>query len=268
MHYTVEGAGERVFVGLHGWGSEHQRSFREVLAHLPPDATFYGVDLPGCGRTQAPTDWRWDAIHDQLAAWLDATIAPGVRVSLVGACSGSFHALALAQRRPERVEQLVLLEPFAAMPWFFNIFLKPITGPLLYKLVFDNPLGRAATQASMRRQGVSEGFDMVGAFGTHTSLLHAYQYLRLYGAIEDHRAFASASAPVRVITGERTWRAIHDSVALWRENWPTLEAIQLEGVGHMFNQEAPERAAQVIFAPPRGAGVTAAASRAPVARAR
>ena len=247
VHVSTYGDGPRVLVGMHGWGSEHRKSYRDVLEHLPDDVTFHGVDLPGCGRSAPPPTWSWDAITDQLAARLD-TLSPGQPITLVGACSGSYHALATAMRRPERLQALVLLEPFAYMPWFFRIFTLPVTGSLLYRMVFDNPIGRAATERSLRRQGVSSDFDMVDAFGKN-DLATSYHYLKFYAQIPDHRVFAPIHTPVRVVTGQSSWRAIHDAVPMWRELWPDLEAIELAGVGHMFNQEAPERAAAAIFEP-------------------
>lgn len=247
LHITRTGDGQRRFIGIHGWGSEGASSFRDLLPHLPPDATLIAPDLPGCGRSATPAAWTLEAVNDALLPLLDA-LPPGEQVTLIGSCSGTFHALPLAIARPERVEQLVLLEPFAAMPWFFSIFLTPITGKLLYKAVFDNPIGKAATRASLKRQQGQESYDMVGTFASSTGLEAAYNYLKMYGAIPDHTVFAAASAPVRTVCGERSWRAIHDSVPLWRQNWPDLDAHTLPNTGHMFTHEVPALAASIIFA--------------------
>ena len=150
--------------------------------------------------------------------------------------------------RPERIREIVLLEPFAFMPWFFSIFLKPITGYPLYKMVFDNPLGRALTRSGLRKQGGDqEKVDMVGNFGQQTDLLAAYEYLRHYGTITDHTVFKEATAPVRIICGENSFKAIHRSVGLWQQNWPDLTLHELSGIGHMLSQEAPELTASLIF---------------------
>lgn len=250
LSITTYGDGPRVFVGLHGWGAEHTKSFKDVLRFKPDDVTFHAPDLPGCGQSPPPEDWGWDALHDHLAAQLDARLAPG-RWSLIGSCAGSYHALEIARRLPARVEQLVLLEPFAVMPWFFGIFLTPVAGKALYDLVFSSAIGKRATQASLRRQGVTADYDMLTAFGARDMQI-PYRYLQHYGAITSHKSFAGVSGPTRILVGQNSWRAIHDSVPLWRELWPDLTAHQLEGVGHMFSQEAPERAAALMFDAPPG----------------
>lgn len=240
------GEGPRVFVGFHGWGAEHTKSFRSLLERLPEDVTFWAMDMPGCGASAAPPRWDWEVVTEILARGCDQ-IAPERQLSLVGSCSGSFHALAVALERPARVERMLLLEPFAYMPWFFSIFLAPVGGRALYRVIFDNPIGQAATRASLRRQKVSSEYDMVGAFARGSDLGVAYRYLQFYGEIPEHTVFAAAPGPVRIILGERSWKAIHEAVDLWRENWPELEVVELAGTGHMFSQEAPERTIRAIF---------------------
>jgi pimeloyl-ACP methyl ester carboxylesterase len=248
LHTTRFGHGRsHTFFGVHGWGSGGRQSFVELAAHLPEDATLWAPDLPGCGESAQPESWDMGEIHAQLFEAFDACVGDGP-VTLIGSCSGSFHALPLALARPDKVSRIVLLEPFAYMPWFFGIFLAPVTGYPLYKMVFDNPLGRAATRASLKRQGGDqEKVDMVGAFGSHGGLQAAYKYLKHYGSITDHKVFASVTQPVRIICGGNSFKAVHRSVELWRELWPELDAHALKDTGHMLSQEAPARTSELIF---------------------
>ncbi len=240
------GAGPRTFVGIHGWGAEHSKSFKDVLRFMPDDVTFHGVDLPGCGKTPKPADWSWAPLHDALATHLDAQLPPGTW-SLIGSCAGTYHALEIARRLPHRIHRLILLEPFATMPWFFSIFLAPLTGKPLYDLVFNSGIGKRATQASLRKQGVTGDYDMLTAFGS-SDMEVPYKYLQHYGRIKSHRSFDNIPGPTTILYGQNSWRAIHDSIPRWRELWPELIAHQLPNVGHMFNQEAPELSAAHIFA--------------------
>ena len=245
-HVELFGDGPRLFVGIHGWGSEHRKSFSDVLAHLPDDVTFAGVDLPGCGLTPKLDAMSFEAVNASVA---EAIRGLGRPATIIGSCAGSYHALPVARALgPELAPRLVLLEPFAYMPWFFSVFVTPVTGKLLYKMVFDNPIGQHLTQASLRRQHVSQGFDMVGAFAKN-DLKVAYSYLEYYAAIPHHSTFADVQGQVRMITGESSWAAIRESIPMWRENWPEAESWVIGGAGHMFNQEAPARAAQAIFDP-------------------
>ena len=250
LHTQTYGHGPRVFIGYHGWGSEQGRSFEALVPFLPDDVTLIGVDLPGCGKSTTPSAKdalaSWERVNDLVARHLD-TIDSDKQVTLVGSCSGVFNACEVAQRRPERIRDIIMLEPFAYMPWYFSIFLKPVTGKLLYKMVFDNPLGKAATSLSMRKKKLNEDFDMVGSFGLGTDLDVAYRYLEFYGALTEHSIYKDITAPIRIIHGQNTFGAIHESVAMWQENWPGLPVTPLEGVGHMLNQEAPEATARAIF---------------------
>lgn len=248
LHVTRFGHGSsHTFLGVHGWGSSGTQSFAELAEHLPSTASLFAPDMPGCGLSAEPSSWDIAHIHDSLFESFDALDVSGP-VTVIGSCSGAFHILPLAIARPERISHIVLLEPFAYMPWFFSIFLAPLTGYPLYKGVFDNPIGRAVTRASLRRQGGDqEKVDMIGAFGSHAGLQAAYKYLRYYGSIKDHGVFASARQPVRIICGANSFKAVHASIPLWQENWPALDVQMLEETGHMLSQEAPERTASLIF---------------------
>ena len=245
-HVELYGDGPRLFVGLHGWGSEHTKSFKDVLERLPDDVTFAGIDLPGCGRTPKLEEMSFDAVN---ACLTETVRSLGRPATIIGACAGAYHAMPVARSLgPDVVTRLVLLEPFAYMPWFFAVFVVPVTGRLLYRMVFDNPIGQSLTQASLRRQHVSQGFDMVGAFAKNDTQV-AYAYLEYYAAMPHYSSFSDVLSQVRLITGETSWAAILKSIAMWRENWPGSESWRIEGAGHMFNQEAPDRAARAIFEP-------------------
>ena len=250
VHLTQFGSerARRVFFGVHGWGSSGPQSFEALAAHLPSGARLIAPDLPGCGQSEAIDPWSIEAVHEVLFEAFERATSAEERVTLVGSCSGSYHVLPLAEAYPERVSHVVLLEPFAFMPWYFSIFLKPVTGRALYTLVFNNPVGRAATRRSLRRQGGDpRAVDMIGAFGTKTGLDSAYAYLKHYATITDHAVFRGVEQPVRAICGERSFRAVQESLTLWRELWPGLDAQILQGVGHMLSQEAPEHTARLIF---------------------
>ena len=249
LHLQTYGHGPRAFLGLHGWGAHQGKSFGDLVDHLPQDVTLHALDMPGCGRSPPLTRWSWEGVTDALAGALDGIKAPEP-LTLVGSCSGAFHALSLLASRPERVGALVMLEPFARIPWFFSIFLTPGAGPLLYRMVFDNPAGRHLTQRHMARRGVSQEYDMVGGFARSGDLKVAYRYLQFYGELGDYRAFQGTPIrPVHIIHGQQSWGAILESPPLWQELFPQAKVTALAGVGHMFSQEAPERAARAIFSP-------------------
>ncbi|MEL6182603.1 MAG: alpha/beta hydrolase, partial [Myxococcota bacterium] len=131
------GQGERVFVGYPGWGADHTRSFQLLLEHLPEDTTFYAMNLPGLGGSEELdrplSRWRWSAITEALLRGFDS-LKLDVPVTLVGSCSGSYHALETAMRRPDMAHRVVMLEPFSYFPWFLRALVLPAIGPMLYNV--------------------------------------------------------------------------------------------------------------------------------------
>src|ERR1700742_314005 len=149
MHVERHGRGDQIFFGLHGWGGDHS-TFAPLIPHLPESATLYAADLPGYGRSPAPADWRLEAVADEVAAAIAATAAP--QLTVIGNCSGAIITLAAAQRVMNRIERLVLIDPFAFMPWYFRIFAMGDFGRVAYCSTFANPLGRWLTNLSLARR--------------------------------------------------------------------------------------------------------------------
>jgi pimeloyl-ACP methyl ester carboxylesterase len=65
--------------------------------------------------------------------------------TLIGFCSGILFSLLLAQRKPETVRRIVMIDPFAWVPWYFRIFLAGDFGRRAYATTFQSRLGRAIT---------------------------------------------------------------------------------------------------------------------------
>ncbi len=243
---VVHGQGTRPFVGLHGW-SGSSASFDPLVRFLPAEATLYAFDLPGVGGSARPTEWTAEGLTDRLAEAIDALGLD--RVEVIAACGGACPAMRLSSRQPERFERLVLVDPFAFVPWYFRIFLLPVLGPALYRLTFANPFGRALTDGALggrRPAGVSltEGFAEVS---------HEENY-RLLRALCDGVSVpleqqAKFRGPVEIIHGESTFSAVLDSVDRFREVWPKLTVFAIAGAGHVPMHEQSEQVANLAFAP-------------------
>ena len=108
-HYRTAGPGAPVLVLLHGFPLDH-RMWDDVAAALPDDLTVLAPDLPGLGESgltgfPEPT---LEAAADAVAASLhDAGITEAV---VAGLSMGGYVALALAERHPELVTGLALVD--------------------------------------------------------------------------------------------------------------------------------------------------------------
>jgi pimeloyl-ACP methyl ester carboxylesterase len=109
--------GESVVVAAHGITSNH-RSWGLVAAALDGAATLIAPDLRGRGRSNAlPGPYSIERHADDLAAVVEAGGASQAVVA--GHSMGGFVALALAERHPEKVKSVVLVDggpPLAVPP--------------------------------------------------------------------------------------------------------------------------------------------------------
>jgi pimeloyl-ACP methyl ester carboxylesterase len=241
MRIETYGSGPKLFVGLHGWNGDH-RTFLPLVDDLPPGVTFMAVDLPGCGTSPPPARWDLDSITDEIAGCLHS------EATLVGNCSGAILALLAARKAPERVNRVVLIDAFAAWPWYFRVFLSPTFGRLAYYTAFANPLGRWLTNLSLASKRKSET-DLTRGFAAadHAS---TYRYLTLLAQAGSAQSFASLSCPVDVLYGARSFAAVRQSARRWAEVWPHARLFELEGAGHLPILEAAPQVKQILFRTP------------------
>jgi pimeloyl-ACP methyl ester carboxylesterase len=242
MHVERYGTGERVFFGLHGWGGDHS-TFAPLAAMMPTDATLYAADLPGYGRSPAPRRWSIEAIAEEVIASIAETRAP--RVTLIGNCSGAIAGLAAAESLGQRTERLVLIDPFAFVPWYFRIFAAGEFGKAAYYSTFANPLGRWLTNRSLARRRTAQS-DLTRSFG-EVNHAAALRHLALLAEISSVERFANLTMPIDLLYGERTFRAVKQSVSIWLDLWPQACAIEISGAGHLPIEEATAELAQIIF---------------------
>lgn len=111
LHVERLGRGSQAVVLLHGFGTAASL-WRSVSARLA-SAGYLAIapDLLGHGESDRPLDARYDlASHADALEQALASLRIG-RATVVGQDVGGLVGLALAARHPERVEQLVLINP-------------------------------------------------------------------------------------------------------------------------------------------------------------
>ena len=226
---------EPSYFGLHGWSGDH-RTFDPILPYLPAQSGLLTVDQPGFGRSARPETWTYDDYTRPLLAALDA--AGWTRGTLIGNCAGAVIGLEMALRARERFDRLVLIDPFAYVPWYFALLTRGWPGWFFYHFTFANPVGRFITNQALRAKRTEET-DLVSGF---ESVRHdvAFSYLRMLCARADAQRFAELDLPVTLLFGERTFSAVKRSVDIYSRLWPQAEAHCLPEAGHLPIQEATE----------------------------
>lgn len=236
------GTGPRAIVGLHGWSGTYQ-TFEPLVRYLPADTSLYCFDLPGYGAAPSPTEWTLAA----LAEAVEVAIAqvPASRFTLLGNCSGALLGLESAPRWAGRLERLVMLDPFAFVPWYFRLFLEWSWGKYAYYSAFANPLGRWLTNLSLARHRTTET-DLTASFQrvNHTV---SFRYLQLLAALGSIERFRALRVPTDIVYGARSFQAIKQSVRLWQQLWPHARAWELAEAGHLPLLEATEALSRIVF---------------------
>lgn len=247
-HIHRFGHGPRHLVGFHGWAGDRS-TFFPLEPYRPDDVTLHAVELPGYGQTPSLDTWSIDTMCASVNAAFDAIDAP--RLTFVGNCSGAILGLLGALEHHTRIERIVLVDPFAYVPWYFQLMLTPGgIGRMIYASSFANPLGRLITQASLRNNRAADT-DMTGSF-RRVNHHAAWWTLRVLGDIATIDRFAPVVAPTTVLYGRRSFAAIHRSIPLWQNIWPHAQAICLEQAGHLPIQEATAEVAHHVFGGERG----------------
>jgi pimeloyl-ACP methyl ester carboxylesterase len=242
IHIERYGTGPHLHLALHGWGGTHA-TYAPLAPYVPASASMLAADLPGYGRSTPLSASRADEV---AAAVLDATAAGGAeRVTLLGNCSGAIFALLGAAGAEGRVARVVMIDPFAFVPWYFGIFLWGRFGRAAYHSTFANPIGRWITNASLRgrRAPVTHLTRTFAAVDHRVSL----QYLEMLASVGSLERFRGLSVPVDIVYGARTFRAVRRSLSIWREVLPHARIWRIDGAGHLPIEEAPRQVASIVF---------------------
>lgn len=250
------GAGSRVIFGLHGWGGDH-RTFLPIARKLPADVALHGADLPGYGRSPAPARWNVEVVVEQIVATIRRTEAEAL--TLVGHCSGAIFAYLAAERLGARIARLVLLDPYAYVPWYFKIFLFGEIGRRAYFASFANPVGRRITNALLSL-GVKTESDMTRSFAEVDHWV-TYRYLQMLGELEPKIVFRPLPCRIALIYGEHTFADVKRSIDFFARVWPEAERFELKGAAHLPLTEATEQLRSILFAETKPAPVGAGERR-------
>jgi pimeloyl-ACP methyl ester carboxylesterase len=252
MHFERSGAGERVFVALHGWGGNYL-TYAPLAPFLPTGASMFAADLPGYGRSPRSAARTADELASEIVTAIEHLGVP--RLTLVGNCSGAILACLAAATLGPRIERVVLVDPFAIVPSYFKVFIHPAIGRYAYYSTFANPMGRWVTNASLKNRRASNTHltDSFREVDPEVSLA----YLSMLDALGSIDRFASISVPVDILYGERTFGAVKASLADWRRVLPQARTWEVARAGHLPIEDAPADVASIVFEARRLSGTAA-----------
>ena len=102
IHIETYGEGQPLAM-IHGWAM-HSGVWRDFAQQLAQFCQVICVDLPGHGRSEVLEPFTLESVRDALLQAI-----PVERFSLLGWSLGATLAMAMAERAPERVENLLVL---------------------------------------------------------------------------------------------------------------------------------------------------------------
>lgn len=131
VHYKIYGEGEPVFILLHGFGAS-LFSWREVTEPLAQFGTVIAYDRPAFGLTERPMEWEGESPYSQdsqVKLVIGLMDALGIeKATLVGNSAGGTISMLTALKYPERVTNLILVDPAVYAGGGAPTWIRPLLG--------------------------------------------------------------------------------------------------------------------------------------------
>jgi pimeloyl-ACP methyl ester carboxylesterase len=253
VHYKEMGAGEPVFILLHGFGAS-VFSWREVIEPFSTLGRVIAYDRPAFGLTSRPMPGEWQGANpyspeSQAALVIGLMDALGVEKAwLVGNSAGGTVSVYTALTYPERVSGLVLVDaaiytgggsPAWARPFLSTPQMRHL-GPLLARQIAasgDDFIRTAYHDPSLVTQAILDGYRKpLQAENWDRALWELTAASHPLGLPE---RLAELSLPVLVLTGDDD-RIVptEESIRLGGEI-PGAALVVIENAGHVPHEEKP-----------------------------
>ncbi len=254
LHFQGVGEGPPLLL-LHGlFDSLH--TWDALVPLLSTSFKTYAIDLPGFGKSPLPPAWT-QSISQTVDA-VEPFLNRPEKVSLVGNSMGAGIALALAQKRPDRVNRLILINPYGLphLPAATKIARSGILKKTLPYLLPKPILEKAARSIYRRsfhnpnRMTTALMDEAVFPFLTTTQKKNLFRFLD--GILPDEinrvdHLLPTLPHPTRILWGtEDRWLSFEHASRLVKQI-PNCTLIKIHASGHLPQQEKPEEVADQIL---------------------
>jgi len=203
-------------------------------------------DHYGRGWSDRPDVKYDDALFDrQIVNLLDALGIRG-KVCLVGSSMGGIVAANFADRHPERVERLVLIDPAGMMPkprWPKSLLLIPGIGELVMRLTSDDTL--AANMADdllypqLQPEYVEKYKPQMTIPGFRRAILSTYRSGLLFDRRDVYERLGKTNIPILMMWGDHDLVIPMDAGMEMLQLMPKTRWWVIEETGHVPHYEVP-----------------------------
>jgi 3-oxoadipate enol-lactonase len=249
VNYVRRGAGEPLLL-IQGMSGTHLSWGEPFLAELERDFDLVAYDHRGVGRSSAVTDpFSIVELADDAAALMDVLGWDSAHV--VGISMGGMVAQELALRHPDRIRTLTLGCTYCGGEGS-ALASSEVSSKLAEAMMGGDP-DRAIAAAYEVNVSPGYGADQ-SAYATFYEMATALPtpvpvIMLQMQAIQAHDTLdrlGDIAAPTLVIHGTLDEMLPHSNAVLIASRIPGAQLETLEGVGHMFWWEQPERSAAAI----------------------
>jgi pimeloyl-ACP methyl ester carboxylesterase len=258
VHYKTYGQGEPVFILLHGFGAS-LFSWHAVTTPLAEFGTVIAYDRPAFGLTERPLEWEGESPYSQesqvelVIGLMDALDVE--QATLIGNSAGGTIAMLTAQKYPQRVQSLILVDPAVYAGGGAPAWIRPLLGTPQMRHI--GPL--------VARQIQSQGVEFIKTAWHDPSkitpeILEGYQkplqaenwdkalWELTLASRESKLAerLTEFNMPVLVITGDDDRIVPTEQSVRLADEIPNAELVVIEQCGHLPHEEQPEEFLQAV----------------------
>jgi pimeloyl-ACP methyl ester carboxylesterase len=256
LHYIEAGAGPPLLL-IHGL-FDSLRTWEKLIPLLSPHFKIYAIDLPGFGKSVLPDRWRKSisGMIESVLGFLDERSIP--TVSLVGNSMGGSLSLGIAGRYPDRVKELVLINPYGlpTLPVAAEAAGKLISGTLLPYLLRKEALKRGAKMIfgrSLYDQGlVTDALidQVILPFSSLQQRKNLFRFLKGISADEIRNIDAllpEIKQPVLILWGENDRWLPEAHLARLQQRLPRTKTVKISHCGHLPQMDEPKEVSAAII---------------------
>jgi len=205
-------------------------------------------DLYGRGFSDRPTSVRYDAgLFDRQLLQLIERLELRTQVTLAGVSMGGAISVIFAERHPERVNALILVDPAGfplPLPFMAKLVQLPGLGEYLMRLVGDRVI-RAGMAGNFHDQSVLPGFsrkfELQLAFaGFQAAQLSTLRNMPLQTLEASYRKVGATGIPVLLVWGRADSVIPFETSQKVQAAIPQAELLPVERAAHTPNYERPE----------------------------